>query len=83
MFSGLLYAQVPADVFGKSLIDLSVTRNGLLLAGSRIEVDIMLCTVPQQNTPRSCQLPQQGPALHRAMTFSPCSSGTSSMTIMR
>ena len=43
-------ASVALSVEGEMVVDLSVARKWLFLAGRRIFIEIMICAMPQENT---------------------------------
>lgn len=56
-------------MFGEIVINLIMAGHGLLLAGGRIAVDVMPCTMAHQHAARSYEIPDQLAAIHKAISF--------------
>ncbi len=71
------------DVSRQMSINFSMSRDRLLLAGTRIHIDVVIRAGSHEYATVSCDLADEIFSLHRAMVFIRCSSGTSSMAIRR
>jgi hypothetical protein len=56
-------------VFRQCIVDLAMSRQGLLLASTRIDVDVVPTAMSQQNASGRQQLARQIVALHKAISF--------------
>ena len=76
-------AQLLFYVPDQFFVDLGMPWNRLPPSRFRIEVNIMSCTVPQQNTSLFCKLADKLSPLHIAISLIAYSLGTSSIAIKR
>ena len=61
--------KVLPDVPGKSVVDLSVSRDRLLLSGRRVEVDVVICSMAAQNATCLDELADQLRSLHTTISL--------------
>jgi hypothetical protein len=64
-----LHTEVFLDVLCEGIVDFGMTLHGLFLAGRRVEIDIVPCSVSVKNTTRFGQLSDQFGTLHREISF--------------
>jgi hypothetical protein len=62
-------AEILLDVLGKGIVNLSMTRNGLLLVSHRIDVNVMPSAVPVKSAAVLFKLPNEFCTLHRTISF--------------
>ena len=65
----LLETEILLDMFGKSIVDLSVSRDRLLLTGSRIDVHVVISTVTMQSATCFRELADQFGSFHTTISL--------------
>ena len=65
----LLENEILLDMFGKSIVDLSVSRDRLLLTGSRIDVHVVISTVTMQSATCFRELADQFGSFHTTISL--------------
>ena len=65
----LLETEILLDVLCKSVVVLSVSRDGLLLTGCRVDIHVVISAVMMQNTTRFRELADRFSSLHTTISL--------------